>query len=165
VIDATGDADIAALAGATDHKTPTEKMMAASVMFSMTGVDKKRFIDDVKADPQTYSDWAGGEWTIETTGKEDEMFSPFLRKPFQQAIAAGFIPKNLNTICGTWGAVSDQGDLTYLNLVHLAGIDGTNADHLTQGEMQGRQQALMAIEALRRYSPGCARMPNYATLA
>jgi hypothetical protein len=43
----------------------------------------------VKADPQTYNDWkGGGEWQIETTGKEDEMFSPFLRKPFKQAVQA-----------------------------------------------------------------------------
>ena len=50
-----------------------------------------------------------------------------------------------------------------MNLVHLAGIDGTNADHLTQGEIQGRQQALLAIDALRRYSPGCeeAKLRNF----
>ena len=36
VIDATGDADIAARAGAPYRKTPKEEMMAASVMFSMT---------------------------------------------------------------------------------------------------------------------------------
>ena len=72
----------------------------------------------VKADPQTYTDWGGnGEWDIETDGKEDELFSPFLRKPFKQALAAGLLPANLTTIAGTWGAVSDQGDLTYLNLV------------------------------------------------
>lgn len=91
------------------------------------------------------------------------MFSPFLRKPFQKAIEAGHIPENLNTICGTWGTASDQGDLTYLNLVHLAGIDGTNADHLTAGEIQGRKQAMMAVDALRRYSPGCedAKLRNF----
>ena len=51
------------------------------------------FIDEVKADPQTYRDWAGnGEWDIETTGKEDDLFSPFLRKPFKQAVAAGVHP-------------------------------------------------------------------------
>ena len=163
IIDATGDADVATMAGALVRKTPLEHMMAASVMFSMTGVDKTRFINGVKADPQTYADWAGGEWSIETSGKEDKMFSPFLRKPFQQAIKAGYIPENLNTICGTWGTASDQGDLTYLNLVHLAGIDGTNADHLTQGEMQGRKQAMMAVDALRRYSPGCedAKLRNF----
>ena len=80
VVDATGDADVAARAGAPVRKTAREEMLAASVMFSMTGVNKRRFLDAVKADPQTYRDWAGNaEWDIETTGKEDAMFSPFLR--------------------------------------------------------------------------------------
>ena len=163
VIDATGDADVAAMAGAPYFKTPKEKMMAASVMFSMAGVDKKKFIEHIKADPQTYKDWEGGEWNIETSGKEDDMFSPFLRKPFQTAMEAGIIPANLNTICGTWGAISDQGDLTYLNLVHLAACDGTNADDLTAGEIEGRRQAMMAVEALRQFTPGCenAKLRNF----
>src|SRR6202166_5145306 len=105
IIDATGDADIATRAGAPVHKTPKEKMMAVSVMFSMSGVNKKRFIAAVKADPQTYADWAGNnEWDYETAGKEDQLFSPFLRKPFQQALAAGIIPPSLHTIAGTWGS-------------------------------------------------------------
>jgi hypothetical protein len=156
VIDATGDADVAARAGAPFHKTPREEMLAASVMFSMTGVNKGRFLEAVKADPQTYRDWAGNaEWDIETTGKEDEMFSPFLRKPFKQAVAAGLIPKNLITLAGTWGTISDQGDLTYLNLIHLAGVDGTSTDDLTRGEIEGRAQAMQAIDALRAFMPGC----------
>jgi hypothetical protein len=122
----------------------------------MTGVNKGRFLEAVKADPQTYRDWAGNaEWDIETTGKEDEMFSPFLRKPFKQAVAAGLIPKNLLTLAGTWGTISDQGDLTYLNLIHLAGVDGTSADDLTRGEIEGRAQAMQAIDALRAFMPGC----------
>ncbi len=164
VIDASGDADIAFRAGAPVHKTPREEMMAASVMFSMSGVDKQRFLDAVKADPQTYKDWEGnGEWNIETTGKEDALFSPFLRKPFKQALEAGLLPPNLTTIAGTWGAVSDQGDLTYLNLVALAGVDGTNPDDLTAAEMEGRGQAMAAIEALKRFMPGCegAKLRNF----
>ena len=163
VIDATGDADIAFRAGAPTHKTPKEQMMAASVMFSMTGVDKKKFIEHIKADPQTYKDWEGGEWTIETTGKEDEMFSPFLRKPFNKAREAGLIPKNLDTIAGTWGAIYDTGDLTYLNLVHLAECDGTDPEDLTHFEIEGRKQAMLAVEAMRRYNPGCeaARLRNF----
>lgn len=163
IIDATGDADVAARAGAPYFTTPKEEMMAASVMFSMSGVDKTRFIDAVKADPQTYKDWEGGEWSIETTGKEDAMFSPFLRKPFQQAIEAGMIPKELQTICGTWGTVSDQGDLTYLNLVHLSGCDGTDADDLSANEIEGRRQAMLAINALREFTPGCenAKLRNF----
>ncbi|MBS0374010.1 MAG: FAD-dependent oxidoreductase [Proteobacteria bacterium] len=164
VIDATGDADIATRCGAPSHKTPKEKMMAVSVMFSMSGVNKQRFIDAVKADPQTYADWSGnGEWDYETTGKEDKLFSPFLRKPFQKALEAGIIPPYLKTIAGTWGTVSDQGDLTYLNLVHVPEIDGTNPDDLTVGEMRGRREAIFALEALRKFMPGCegAKLRNF----
>lgn len=164
VVDCTGDADVAARAGARVAKTPRETMMAASVMFSMSGVNKRRFIEAVKADPQTYRDWVGnGEWSIETTGKEDELFSPFLRKPFKQAAAAGVIPPSFATIAGTWGAVSDQGDLTYLNLVSLPGVDGTDPANLTRGEIEGRRQAIHAIEALKKFMPGCeaAKLRNF----
>lgn len=164
IVDATGDADIAARAGAPVHKTPREEMLSMSVMFSMTGVNKRRFIEAVKADPQTYRDWAGNfEWDIETDGKEDELFSPFLRKPFKQAVEAGVIPPNLITMAGTWGTVSDHGDLTYLNLVHLGVLDGTDADDLARGEIEGRRQAMHAIEALRRFMPGCedAKLRNF----
>lgn len=164
VIDATGDADVAARAGASVLKTPVETMMAASVMFHIAGVDKKAFMAGIKADPQTYKDWGGGgEWTIETSGKEDSMFSPFLKKPFEQAIRDGLIPPHLNTIAGTWGAVHDSGELTYMNLVHLDGCDGTDPDSLTHFEIEGRRQAMLALEALRRYTPGCAeaRLRNF----
>ncbi len=163
VVDATGDADIAARSGAPVRKTPREEMLAASVMFSMSGVNKRKFLEEVKADPQTYRDWAGNaEWDIETTGKEDELFSPFLRKPFKRAVEEGLIPANLITLAGTWGTVADQGDLTYLNLVHLA-VDGTSADDLTRGEIEGRQQAMDAMKALRAFMPGCedAKLRNF----
>jgi len=163
VIDATGDADVAYRAGAVTLKHPKEEMIGASVMFSMSGVDKKRFIEHVKANPQSYSDWAYGEWQVETTGKEDDMFSPFLRKPFEEARKAGIIPEGLDTIAGTWGAIYDSGELTYLNLVHLLGYDGTDPSDLTRGEIEGRKQAMMAIEAMKRFNPGCenAKLRNF----
>ena len=164
VIDATGDADIAARCGAPIRKTPREQMMATSVMFSMSGVNKARFIEAVKADPQTYADWGGnGEWDIETDGKEDALFSPFLRKPFRKAVEAGLLPATLSTLAGTWGTVTDQGDLTYLNVVHLPECDGTSPDDLTRGEMEGRRQAVMAVGALRQFMPGCedAKLRNF----
>jgi len=163
VIDATGDADVAHRAGAPTYKTPVEAMQAASVMFHLAGIDKSRFMDSVHGDPQTYADWSTGEWQVETSGKEDAMFSPFLRKPFEKAIEAGVIPSNLNTIAGTWGAVHDTGELTYMNLIHLAGCDGTNPESLTRFEIEGRRQGMLAVEALRRYMPGCegARLRNF----
>ncbi len=164
VIDATGDADIAHRAGAPTHLTPREHMMAASVMFHLAGVDKRAFLDGVRNDPQTYRSWEGnGAWDIETSGKEDEMFSPFLHKPFAQAVRAGVIPGNLTTLAGTWGAMHDTGELTYMNVVHLPEVDGTDPDSMTRGEIEGRRQAMHAIDALRTFTPGCsgARLRNF----
>lgn len=163
VIDATGDADVAHRLGAPCLKTPVEDMQAASVMFHIAGVDKTRFMEGVRADPQTYADWSSGEWEVETSGKEDAMFSPFLGKPFRQAIRDGLLPAELNTIGGTWGAVHDSGEMTYMNLVHLAECDGTDPDSMTRFEIEGRRQAMEAINVLRAYTPGCedARLRNF----
>jgi hypothetical protein len=45
----------------------------------------------------------------------------------------------------------------------MDGIDGTDPDDLTRGEIEGRRQAMYAIEALRRYTPGCSgvRLRNF----
>jgi hypothetical protein len=50
-----------------------------------------------------------------------------------------------------------------MNLIHLAGCDGTDPDSLTRYEIEGRRQAMLAVEALRRYTPGCetARLRNF----
>ncbi len=78
-------------------------------------------------------------------------------------MAAGLIPPSLITIAGTWGTVTEQGDLTYLNLIHLPEIDGTDARDLTRGEMEGRAQAIHAVTALKKFMPGCedAKLRNF----
>ncbi|QIG44299.1 FAD-dependent oxidoreductase [Nocardioides anomalus] len=163
VVDATGDADLAFRAGAPTRTTPREEMLAASVMFHLAGVDKAEFLAGVRADPQTYADWSEADWEVETDGKEDALFSPYLRKPFAAAVRDGVVPAGLTTLGGTWGAVHDSGELTYLNIVHLPGVDGTDPDDLTRGEIEGRRQAVHAIAALRRYTRGCehARLRNF----
>jgi hypothetical protein len=153
VIDATGDADIAHRAGAPCRKTPKEEMMGVTVMFSCIGVDKARFLEYVKANPKTYKDW-GKEWSIETTGKEDDLPTSYLEEPFNRARKEGVIPEGIKSIAGTWGAVTDSGEATYMNMVYMLGYDSTDVGDLTRAEMEGRYQAMLAIEALRRYAPG-----------
>ena len=65
--------------------------MAASVMFHLAGVDKQALPAGVRDDPQTYRDWGGGGELEggDRSGKEDDLFSPYLGKPFAQAIADG----------------------------------------------------------------------------
>ncbi|MCL2385469.1 MAG: FAD-dependent oxidoreductase, partial [Alphaproteobacteria bacterium] len=153
IVDATGDADIAALCGVPYRKTPKEEMLPVTVMFSCSGVDRARFLDYVKANPQKYKDW-GKNWEIETSGKEDELFSPYLEEPFDKAREKGLIPAGLKSIGGTWSAISAQGEATYLNMVHLLEYDGTEMRDLTRAEIEGRRQAMLAIKALQAFAPG-----------
>jgi hypothetical protein len=153
VIDATGDADIAHRAGAPCRVTPLAEMMGVTVTFSCAGLDKSRFLEYVRATAPTYRDWSTG-WKITTSGKEDDLFSPYLQEPFELARGAGLIPADLTSIGGTWGRLSDSGEATYLNLVYMRGYDATDVRDLTRAEMEGRRQALLALEALRRYAPG-----------
>ena len=155
IVDASGDCDVARFAGAPTRKTAKERMLPVTVMFSCVGVDRARFLAYVRDNPSKYRDW-GNEWQIETDGKEDELFSPYLDKPFAQARAAGVIPPGLTSIGGTWGTINDAGEATYLNMVHMPFFDGTDPFDLTRAEIEGRQQALQAIRALQHFAPGFA---------
>lgn len=162
VIDATGDADIAGLAGAPCRKTPKGEMMGVTVMFSCAGIHKEKFLEYVKENPPTFGDWSKN-WKIETTGKEDDLFSPYLEEPFNQARVDGVIPKEVTSIAGTWGSLTDAGEATSLNMIYMLGFDCTDVRDLTRAEIEGRRQAMLAIEALRRYVPGFenAKLRNF----
>ncbi|MCF8108554.1 MAG: FAD-dependent oxidoreductase [Desulfohalobiaceae bacterium] len=148
VIDASGDADIAFRAGAPSRMAPKKDLMGVTVTFSCSGVDRARFLDYQRSHPARLQDWSE-----QTSGKEDHLFSPYLAEPFQKAKQAGEIPKDLD-IAGTWSTISEEGEATYLNMVYMRGYDPTEVRDLTRGEMEGRRQALLAVEALKKYTPG-----------
>lgn len=162
VIDATGDADVAHLAGAQYRVTPLAEMMGVTVLFSCSGVDKDRFLAYTRANPTVIGDW-GRLWAMKTSGKEDDVPSPYLQEPFDRARAEGVIPPEMTSIGGTWSTIDDEGVATNLNLVYMPGYDSTDVRRITAGEMDGRRQALYAIDALRRYVPGFekARLRNF----
>jgi hypothetical protein len=153
VVDATGDADVAFRAGAPCRTHPRGSAMGVTVMFTCSGVDKARFLGHVAESAPTYGDW-GKCWSVRTDGKEDDLFSPYLQEPFDRARREGVIPADIRSIGGTWGRITDTGEATSLNLVVMAGYDCTDVRDLTHAEIEGRRQALLALEALRRYTPG-----------
>jgi ribulose 1,5-bisphosphate synthetase/thiazole synthase len=161
VIDATGDADIAFQAGAPCWETPKEEMLGVSVMFSCAGVNKEKFFEYLRKDPPTFGDW-GQTWQIETTGKEDDLLSPYLEEPFNQARRDGLIPQDM-IIAGTWSAVTEAGEAMNLNLNYMFGYDPLDVREITRAEIDGRHQTMMAIKALRAYVPGFenAKLRNF----
>jgi len=71
-------------------KTPTkllnrkEEMMGVTTVFNCAGVNKEKFLYYTRENPATYADW-GQTWDQETTGKEDDLPSPYLEKEFIKA--------------------------------------------------------------------------------
>jgi hypothetical protein len=50
--------------------------------------------------------------------------------------------------------LTDAGEATNINVAHSLGIDPTDVRDLTRAEIEGRQKAIWALEALRKYTPG-----------
>ena len=75
VVDCTGDADVAFMAGAPCRMNDMSKRMGATSVFNVAGVDKEQFLAYTEANPATYKDWSR-EWNQQTSGKEDHLRSP-----------------------------------------------------------------------------------------
>ena len=159
VIDATGDADIAARAGApytkaeaTRHRDkdlhPKNTLFPVTVGFCMTGVDPDRFAAYVDGNPCHIKDWAP-----RTTGKEDDIRSNNLVQVIRRAVEAAIIPEGV-VMNGFWDSITEEGEVRGLNMTRVCGVDPTDVWDLTKGEMEGRQQVLYAVDALRAFAPG-----------
>jgi len=163
VIDCSGDADIAHMAGAEYRKTAKDEMMGVTTVFNASGVDKQKFVKYTEENPATYEDWSR-TWDQETTGKEDSLRSPYLDREFEIARQKGVIPeKETQDIGGSWSALTNAGEATNLNLAHLSNIDCTDVEDLTKAEMEGREQAMYALQALKGVVPGFekAKLRNF----
>jgi hypothetical protein len=148
VIDATGDADIAFHAGAPYRKAPKNELMEVSMNLGATGVDITRFLADSARNLTYIKDWA-----TETSGKEDNELSSYMVEPFEKARAAGEIPEDVK-IESYWTTVTPHNEIKNLNAVDMPGIDATDVWDLTKAEIEGRQRAIWALNALKKYKPG-----------
>ncbi len=166
VIDCTGDADVAAHAGVPFVKPQKEGLMAVTPMFHVSGVNAARFQYYIKQELKpTYRDW-GGYWEQQLDDDETlDMFSPFFDECFHRAYEEGIIPMIPHvTIGGTYSTVTADGNVTGLNMIYICNIDCTDVFDLTKAEMQGRQNVLYALQAMRKYVPGFenVKLRNFA---
>lgn len=130
VVDATGDGDIAARAGAAYSVGREEDgaMQPVTLMFQVSGVDLAK-VRYCRAFEETY-EVPGGD--LQTLARQH------LTPP------AGHVLIYPATLPGT----------VTLNMTNVTGIDGANADSLTQGYIACRRQIPEIIAFLRRYVPG-----------
>eukprot|EP00913_Durusdinium_trenchii_P017417 g16373.t1 len=110
----------------------TDQSLGVTTVFNAVNVDVSKFKD--------YTDRTADE----------HLKSPYLDREFEKAAAAGVIPQDkIGSFGGSWSALSEAGEATNLNLVHKTGVDATCVRSLTDAEMEGRQNVMHALEALR----------------
>lgn len=166
VIDCTGDGDIMHLAGALYKEASRQDLMSVTELFSCRGVDTEQFTRYVQNDLNpTYRDWGGECWAQQSTGKEENLFSPYPEKPFVEARKRGdlVIDDPSTSIGGTWSTITPEGEVTQLNLVFMRNIDCTDVRDTTKAHLNGRRYCIEALRILREQVPGFqnARLRNF----
>jgi hypothetical protein len=130
VVDATGDADVAASAGAPYEmgREGDGACQPATLMFTLGGVDWGRVCEFRKGDYKLSHVWRAAR-------EAGDM------EPFQDQIMG-------------WWWTPTRPDQVGVNFTHLVGVDCTRADSITAATIEGRRQAFHMIPVFRKYVPG-----------
>ena len=142
VIDATGDADMAARGGCEYVKGREEDnlMTPATLEFHVSHVDKQKL-----------------------TGYIEEQRDPKLREKIKELRDRGIwtFPYEI-FIC----TQLTEPDTFYVNTIRLVGIDGTDGRSVSEGMVRGREEAEKLFNILREHIPGFekAQMKTVAPL-
>ncbi len=131
VIDCTGDADIAQIAGCPTQKGEegTGEMQAAGLFFSIEGVD---------------------ESVLEQRYKAEGWESMRYEKEIAEAVANGEYPVPRRRL----GAYKSCDGTWKINATRIPDVDGTTSQDLTKIAMDGRQQVRAIFKFLRKYVHG-----------
>lgn len=138
VVDATGDADIAAQAGASYEigRQGDGACQPMSLIFKLGGVDLDRFRDYVRGHP--------GEFSL----------AQGLRRLVEEATRNGDLELAREDILFFPTPAPDE---VVVNSTRLSGFNALDVWGLTEAEIEGRRQAEMLVKFFRGYVPGFER--------
>ncbi len=151
LIDASGDADIAARAGAPIMKgrDSDNKMRPMSLLFRLGGIDVARLLDYVKHSPGEFSK-DPNQMMLDIEGKNIRIFGFFglVEKARKQGL--------LYPDCHYFRieAVMPDRGTALVNTVRIYDVDGTNPADVTRAEIEGRKQQRLLLEFARKFVPG-----------
>lgn len=144
-VDATGDADLAYLSGAPCLQGRQEdgRTQPMTMKFRMRGVDLaavKRYMLD-------HPD----EFYPKTPFAELERLPLSGVMGFTKHWRASGLPINRDQVLFFTGPEEDE---VLVNTTRVQGLDGTDVEHLTEAELEGRKQALLVADFMRANLPG-----------
>lgn len=137
VIDATGDGDVALSAGAAyEIGRPGDGLVQpVSIMYKVDGVNPENALYCRGERQARVLNLPAGTWEEITL----------------KALAAGELPANVGAVRMYKAQRPTQ---AIINATQINRIDGTNPFDLTKAELEGRKQAYVILEFLRKHAPG-----------
>ena len=151
VVDATGDADIATLAGA-EHVKGREsdgRMRPMSVLFRLGGVDVGRAVAYCRAHPENFT--ADPNFHILDPARGLVRMSGFFDVA-EKARSLGELPEEVHYI--RMEGVDVERGVVLVNNARVYNVDGTNAWDITRADLEARRQNRMLFDVIRKYIPG-----------
>lgn len=159
-VDCTGDGDIGVLAGAgyTKGNPETGKNQPISLRYIVGGIDKNavgKFFKkeakrtgisravgtDVNSKTSIYGAVTGtGEWTLGDL--------------FEQAIANGDLDEEDKLYWQAFSLPNREDTLAFNNPEFFDDVDGTNPDHLTKTQVEGRRRIFRQLQFYKKYMKG-----------
>jgi hypothetical protein len=161
-VDASGDGDVAAAAGAPYDKSPPAQMQPITLMFRLGGVDVLEWSRFLRTRPKDF----------ELTHIPDDVLAEGLgilsltyHEPFRDAVRRGELPDGISgeqvwLLCSRDEARSG---VVTVNGTRAEGLDGTDPRDLTRAAMLTRRQAAGLTAWLRAGMPGFARCYIHST--
>ncbi len=148
IIDCTGDADVAYRAGVPcEQGDESGGVQPTTMMFCMAGVDTEKLRSNIAEAPRTYTtDFIPAEYY----GQNKQFIVVGMRELMEQARQDGLTLPTARTIIIT-GLRKGE---TWINMSAVEGVDGTNPESLTYGEVKGREQIKDVMQYLISYVPG-----------
>jgi hypothetical protein len=156
VVDATGDGDVAARAGAAHtvgRGGEDTTVQPVTMMFDMAGVDTHR----VKQYMDTHLDdfeWASEFVALEPYSSHLQQ-EHFVGQGLLELVSKGL--KSEELYLGRDSVLfltTVHPGVLHFNSTRVAGIDGTSAESLTTGEIDARRQVMSLSAFLTKYMPG-----------
>jgi hypothetical protein len=163
VVDATGDADIAARAGAPVR---LHERGIHSLCFRLGNVDVDAFVGYFRENPDQFPEYMDVDWTLAEALAQYDACGTFLfphgggmqMDAFKRARASGELPATIG-IQDTTDACQMHA-LRQTGMVHIitgfTHFDGLDAEQISRSVLDGRRMAFTVTEVYRKYIPGFA---------
>ncbi|MBO9151311.1 FAD-dependent oxidoreductase [Chitinophaga sp. GCM10012297] len=148
IIDCSGDADVAFKSGVPcDYGNEQQGVQPPTLMFCLGGVDTEKLRLSIAEEPRTYlTDFIPAEYF----GQNNQFVLVGMRNLIKKAQDAGLTLTTERTILITG---LRKGEV-WVNMTRVSGVNGTDPDSLTYGEIEGRRQIYDIQQYLVEYVPG-----------